>query len=414
MKKSTRHNLYLFTLLLSVVIIISFIVPGCGQPAASKPDAAAVKTPIKIGGSLPLTGPASYLGKFVKAGYDKWAEDINASGGLLGRKVELVIYDDQSDPKNAATLLDKVITVDKVNLLAGGYPGGSAAVQMPIAEQYRMVFISMGGQWDSFQKGFTFSFAAPPLMNKWWYDAIWDWIATIPQDQRPKTAAIYALNYISSMDAHKVAPDVMKKLGIEVAVYELYDFPLASAEPLISKAKAANADMFYQASGFEDGMMAIKAAKAMNYNPKIMVHGAATLVPAWNQMLKEDANYIISGVPINPKLPYPGIAELNKWYTAANPGAKYVPDYILLGYSWMQTLQKGVEGTGSLDNAKIRDYLRNNEISAVGGKFKFDKTGVPQPFSYAAQTINGQLELIYPLNVQSAKPVYPKPEWGSK
>jgi branched-chain amino acid transport system substrate-binding protein len=414
MNKRPLHGIRLIILAISLVTVISMVLLGCGQKAASPSAGETVTTPIKIGGSLPLTGPASYLGKFVKAGYDKWLEDINAKGGLLGRKVEMVIYDDQSDPKNAATLLDKVITVDKVNLLAGGYPGGSAAVQMPIAEQYRMVFVSMGGQWDSFQKGFTFSFAAPPLMNKWWYDAIWDWLATIPQDQRPKTAAVYALNYISSMDAYKVAPEVMKKLGIEVAVNELYDFPLASAEPMISKAKAANADMFYMASGFDDGMMAVKAAKAMNYNPKIMIQGAATLVPAWNQLLKEDANYIMSGVPINPKLPYPGIDELNKWYTAANPGAKYCPDYILLGYSWMQTLQKGVEGAGTVDNAKIRDYLRNNEVSVVGGKFKFDKTGVPAPFSYAAQTINGQLELIWPLNVQSAKPVYPKPEWGTK
>jgi len=413
MKKSVWQNRSLVTLALTIVVITTFLVSGCAQQTASKPTET-VTTPIKIGGSLPLTGPASYLGKFVKAGYDKCIEDVNAKGGLLGRKVELIIYDDQSLPSNAATLLDKVITVDKVDLLAGGYPGGSAAVQMPIAEQHRMVFVSMGGMWDSFQKGFTYSFAAPPLMNMWWYDAIFDWIASMPQEQRPKIAAVYALNNISSMDAYKKAPDDMKKLGIEIAAYELYDYPLASAEPMISKAKAANADLFYQGSGFEDGMMSIKAARSMNYNPKIMIQGAATLVPVWNDLLKEDANYIISGVPINPKLPYPGIAELNKWYTEQNPKAKYCPDYILLGYSWMQTLIKGVEGAGTLDQAKIRDYLRNNEISAVGGKFKFDKTGLPAPFSYAAQTLDGQLELIWPLNVRTAEPVYPKPAWGTK
>jgi branched-chain amino acid transport system substrate-binding protein len=412
MKKHSRHNLYLFTLLLSVVILISFIVPGCGQPAASKPDAAAVTTPIKIGGTLPLTGPSSYLGKFVKAGYDKCVEDINAKGGLLGRKVELTIYDDQSDPRQAATLLDKLVTVDKVNLLAGGYPGGSAAVQMPIAEQYRMVFISMGGQWDTFQKGFTYSFGAPPLMNKWWYDGIWGWIASMPKEQRPKTAAVYSLNYISSMDAHKAAPDVMKSLGIEMAVYELYDAPLASADSLVSKAKAANADLFYQQSSFEDGILTIKACKSMGYNPKILIQGTASLVPAWNQLLAADANNVITGMPISNKLPYPGIAEINKWYADANPPAKNCPEYILLGYSWMQTLQKGVEGANSLDQGKIRDYLHNNEISTICGKFKFDKTGLPAPYSFAGQTQNGQLELIWPLNVHSAEPVYPKPDWG--
>jgi len=410
--KSIRNSL-LYSLVLSI-IIAALILPGCAPQAAKQPAGETVTTPIKIGGSLPLTGPASYLGKLVKVGYDKWLEDVNAKGGLMGRKVEMTIYDDQSDPKNAATLLDKVITVDKVNLLAGGYPGGSAAVQMPIAEQYRMVYISMGGQWDSFQKGFTFSFASPPLMTKWWNIATFDWIASMPQDQKPKKAAVFSLNYISSLDAYNDMPDIMKKLGIELVINELYDTPLASAEPLVSKAKSAGADLFFQQSGFEDGILGVKAAKALGYNPKVMIYGTGPIVPGWLQLLGPDANYIVNGMPISNKLPNPGIAELNKWYVEKNPTVKAAPEYILLGYSWMQTLQKAVEGAGTLDQAKVRDWLRGNKVSAVGGEFTFDKQGLPAPFSYAAQAINGQLELIWPQNVQTAKPVYPKPEWGTK
>jgi branched-chain amino acid transport system substrate-binding protein len=414
MRKQPLQGVRWIVLAITLVTIISLTLLGCGQPPASQSAAETAKTPIKIGGSLPLTGPSSYLGKFVKAGYDKCVEDINAKGGLLGRKVELVIYDDQTDPQNAATLLDKVITVDKVNLLAGGYPGGSAAVQMPIAEQYRMVYISMGGQWDSFQKGFTYSFASPPLMTKWWNNAIWDWIASMPADQKPKKAAVFSLNYISSMDAVNDMPDTMKRLGIELAYNEVYDYPLASAEPLITKAKNAGADLFFQQSGFDDGILGVKASKALGYNPKVMIYGTGPIVPAWLQLLGPDANYIVNGMPISNKLSNPGIAELNKWYVANNPNFKAAPEYVLLGYSWMQTLQKAVEGAGTLDQAKVRDWLRANKVSVVGGDFTFDKQGLPAPYSYAAQAVNGQLELIWPLNVQTAKPIYPKPEWGAK
>jgi len=122
----------------------------------------AAEKPIVIGGSLPLTGTFSATGKWVERGYQFWLEEVNGRGGILGRPVRLVIYDDKSDAKEAVNLAEKVITVDKVDLLLGGYPGTACTAVMPLAEKYKMVYVSMGGHMKSFSQGYTYSFGSPP------------------------------------------------------------------------------------------------------------------------------------------------------------------------------------------------------------------------------------------------------------
>ncbi|RPJ00925.1 MAG: ABC transporter substrate-binding protein, partial [Deltaproteobacteria bacterium] len=104
--------------------------------------AISAEKPILIGGSLPLTGTFSATGKWVEKGYQFWAEEVNARGGMMGRPVKLVIYDDKSDAKEAVNLAEKAITVDKVDLLLGGYPGTACTAVMPVAEKYKMVYVS--------------------------------------------------------------------------------------------------------------------------------------------------------------------------------------------------------------------------------------------------------------------------------
>src|SRR3990172_5924355 len=105
-------------------------------------SAIAAEKPIVIGGSLPLTGTFSATGKWVERGYQFWAEEINGKGGIVGRPVKLLIYDDKSDAKEAVNLAEKAITVDKVDLLLGGYPGTACTAVMPVAEKYKMVYVS--------------------------------------------------------------------------------------------------------------------------------------------------------------------------------------------------------------------------------------------------------------------------------
>jgi len=88
------------------------------------------------------------------------------------------------------------------------------------------------------------------------------------------------------------------------------------------------------------------------------------------------------------------------------------PLYFGFGYAWMQTLQQGVEGAKTLDNTKIRDWLKTHEVKTIAGNFKFDEKGLPKPFVYLTQVIDGKVELIWPPDMRSHEPVYPKPAWG--
>jgi branched-chain amino acid transport system substrate-binding protein len=371
----------------------------------------AQQKPIKIGGSLAITGPLADNASWIRRGYEYWAEKINKSGGLLSRPVELIIYDDEGRPDKAVQLLEKAITVDKVDLLLGGYGGASCAAQMPVAEKYRMVYVSMGGHMASFSQGFKYSFSATPMMGEWLSVAFFHFLEGLPAKDRPKTAAFIRLN--NPIGRSGVIPERKgaEKLGIKIVLEEFYDSPMTSADALISKCKERNAELLYCTEFFPDAVLTVRASKALGYNPKFFQQSIAATSPAWVKTLGPDGNYVYQGVIITNSLPTPGIHELNQ-VAKERWGQPAAPEYFLFGYSWVETLQQGVEGAKSLKQDAIRDYLRNNEMSIISGKFKFDEKGLPPPYSYVVQVINGKTEVVYPFDKQTAKPVYPKPPWG--
>jgi branched-chain amino acid transport system substrate-binding protein len=371
----------------------------------------AQQKPIKIGGSLAITGPLAENATWIKRGYEYWAEKINKSGGLLGRPVELIIYDDEGKPDKAVQLLEKAITVDKVDLLLGGYAGPSCAAQMPVAEKYGMVYVSMGGHMASFSQGFKYSFSATPMMGEWLSVAFFNFLEGLPAKGRPQTAAFIRLN--NPIGRSGVIPERKgaEKLGIKIVLEEFYDSPMTSADALISKCKERNADLLYCTEFFPDAVLTVRASKALGYNPKFFQQSIAATSPAWIKTLGSDANYVYQGVIMTNSLPTPGIRELNRvakerWDQPA------APEYFLFGYSWVETLQRGGEGAKSLKQDAIQDYLRKNEISIISGKFKFDERGLPPPYSYVVQVINGKTEVVFPFDKQTTKAVYPKPPWG--
>lgn len=372
--------------------------------------AGAQQKSIVIGGSLPLTGVWAETAKVIQKGYEFWVEETNSKGGLLGRPVKLIIYDDEGKPDSAVKLAEKAITVDKVDLLLGGYPGTAARPVMPVAEKYKMVYVSMGGHMASFTQGYTYSFGAPPLMGEWWFLGAFQWLETFPADQRPKRAAVYIMNnpvgtaLLSSIDEYT------KKLGIQVVINERYNLPLPSAEPLVMKAKQMNCDLFVSGGVFPDGVMTVKAAKALKYNPKAYFQGVGSAIPAWTKELGEDGNGIISGTSYHEKVNNPSNKMLIK-RVKEKLNLDSVDTYFGFSVAWLQTLFAGVEGTKGLDQTQIRDWLRKNKVETVAGAFTFDEKGLPPPFTYATQVVNGKIELIYPADIRSHKGIYPKPAW---
>jgi len=372
--------------------------------------AAQVRRPIRIGCTLPLTGPFADTGVWVQRGYQYWAEEVNRRGGLLGRPVDLRVLDDASSVERATSLLERLITVDRVDLILGGYPGTSAAAQMLVAERYRKVYVSMGGHMASFLRGFKYSFGAPPLMGQWWYNGVWKWLETMSPGVRPQRAAAITINNAVGQAVRENMLEGLKKLGIPLVMDELYTVPLASAEPLVQKAKASGADLFIANGFFGDGVQTVRAMKALDYNPKLFLQGVGSLIPEWVKELGPDGDYVVSGTPLHHKLPFPGIARLarvaRERYNLAEP-----PLYFLFGYAWAQALQRAVEGTRSLKDDDLVAYLRSHTILTIAGSLRFDERGLPEPYEYTTQIIDGKVEIIWPPSFRTASPVYPKPPW---
>lgn len=372
--------------------------------------AGAQQNPIVLGGSLPLTGAWAETAKVIQKGYQFWVEETNAKGGLLGRPIKLVIYDDEGKVDSAVKLAEKAITVDKVDLLLGGYPGTTCRPVMPVAEKYKMVYISMGGHMASFTQGYTYSFGAPPLMGEWWFLGGFQWLEGFPADQRPKRAAVYMMNNPVGTSLLSSIDEYTKKLGIQVVINEKYNLPLPSAEPLVMKAKQMNCDLFVSGGVFPDGVMTVKAAKALKYNPKAYFQGVGSAIPAWTKELGQDGNGIVSGVSYHEGLNNPSNKMLIK-RVKEKLNLDTVDTYFGQAVAWLQTLFTGVEGAKGLDQTKIRDWLKTNKVETVAGTFTFDERGLPPAFTYATQVVDGKIELIYPAEVRSHKGIYPKPAW---
>ena len=191
----------------------------------------------------------------------------------------------------------------------------------------------------------------------------------------------------------------------------MYNLPLSDATPLVSKTKGRGAEIFCCLSFFDDGVMLTRAAKAMNYNPKLIFQLLASTVPAWMKELGEDGNNVLSWAWWDPRLPFPGNERINE---AAKSRFKVpaAPTFFGLGYSWMKTLELAVQGANTLDDLKIRDFLRSSRFDLPYGKgITFNKAGLPPPFVFLNQTAGGRVGLVWPKDVATTKLIYPRLPW---
>ncbi len=398
-----------------VAVLVSLAMVLAALPVFSQTAKISIPSgnPIKIGGSLPLTGLNSEQAKWVKAGYEAWAEDVNKKGGLLGRPVKLIIYDDEGNPDKAMTYYDRAITVDKVDLVFGGYSGPVIVALMPLMEKYKKVFVGMGGHGKAFEQGYTYSFASPPQMAEWSYLSVAGLLDDlIPKKDWPKTAALLTMNNVIGLSALPTIVKALEDRGVKVTVNEIYNVPLSDATPLVSKAKGRGGEYLICQGLFDDTVMIMRSVKAQRYNPKIIWNILASRIPAWFKELGADGDYVLANSFFPAGLPYPGNDRIRE-AARRKFGLPQPPDFFAIAYCWMYTLEQGVRGANSLDDTKIRDYLRSRPFDLpYGNGIKFDARGLPAAFNFSVQSKDGKNEIIWPKDAATSKLVYPRPNWS--
>ena len=349
--------------------------------AIAAPALAQSKDPIKIGFGMALTGPLSPNGKQALLGMKIWEEETNAKGGLLGRPVKIVYYDDQSNPSTVPGIYTKLMDVDKVDLVLGGYGTNMVAPAMPVAMQKKKTFIGL------FALDVNHEFKYPqyfsmlptgPTPKESFTEGFFQVAAA--QKPKPTTLAIAAEDAEFSRNAADGARANAKKYGVKIVYDKTYPPNTTDYTPIVRALQAANADMVIVCSYPLSSVGIVLAANEIGLKPKMFGGGMVGLqATVFKNKLGPKLNGIVNyetWVP-SEKMMKPA-AEFFKKYQA-RAGAEGIDPlgYYLggWGYAYISVLGDAIKGAKSIEDSKLADYLRKNEFKTIMGDVRFGKSG---------------------------------------
>ena len=346
------------------------------------PAAAQDKKPLKIGFSMALTGPLAGAGKAALIAMEIWREDVNKKGGILGRQVEFVYYDDATSPAKVPGIYSKLLNVDKVDLVVSSYGTNEISPAMPLVMRKGMVFMALFGLAvnDKFKYDRYFQIMpAGPVPKDDWSRGFFE-IAS-KQNPKPKTIALLAEDADFALAAVAGARRHAKRLGLKIVYDKTFPFGSPDVTSVMQAIKAANADLVYVGSYPGGSVALVKAANELDLKTKMFGGGMVGLQFAGIQknlgpMLNGIVNYDF-WVP-EPTLNFPGVNEfLAKYQEAAkgkgvDPFGHYLPPY---AYAYLQVLGDAINKVGSLDQKKLAEYIHKTTFDTVVGKVKFGKNG---------------------------------------
>jgi branched-chain amino acid transport system substrate-binding protein len=344
---------------------------------------AAAQTPITIGFGMALTGGLAPNGKAALLAMQIWESDINAKGGLLGRPVKLIYYDDQSNPATIPGIYTKLLDVDKVDLIISGYGTNMIAPAMPIIMQHNRTFLSLLGLAVNtefkYPKYFSFTPTGGPEPKQSFAEGFF--AVAMAQSPRPQTLAIVGADAEFPHNAMDGARALAKKYGLKVVYDQTYPPQTTDYTPIVRAIQATNPDLVLVCSYPPDTVGVIRAAHEVGLKTKLFGGG---MVGLQSTAIKVQLGPLLNGiVDYDFWLPWSGLAndqakDFLKKYQAKAPSAGVDPlGYYLppFAYGDMQVLQQSVEGTQSLDQDKLADYLRTHTFKTVVGDVKFGATG---------------------------------------
>ena len=358
-----------------VILMIGALLVGGVSPAGAQ-------DPIKIGFGMALTGGLAGGGKGCLIGMKLWEEDVNKRGGLLGRKVQLVYYDDQTKGSTVPGIYTKLLDVDKVHFVVSGYGTNLIAPAMPIVIERKLAFPGLFGLANNEKHNYPGYFQIMPAGPR----PALDWTNTflevaIRQSPKPQTIAIVGADAEYPHNAIDGMRENVKKHGLKVVYDSFYPPTTTDFTPIVRSIKALNPDVVFVASYPPDTSGMVLAAHEVGLRPKLFGGGMvgaqfSALLTKLGPKLNGIVNYDF-WVP-EPTMNFPGIDDFLKRYqaVAAKEGVDLLGHYLPpWGYAYLQVLGQAIEGSKSLDQQKVIDYIRTKEHDTIVGKVKFGPNG---------------------------------------
>jgi branched-chain amino acid transport system substrate-binding protein len=347
------------------------------------PHAANAAEPIRVGMTMALTGGVAPIGKQVLAALQIWRDDVNAKGGLLGRPVELVYYDDQSNPANIPGLYTKLIDVDKVDLLIGPYATNMVAPAIPVLMQFKKTTIGILANAANsklhYKQYFSMLPTGPEPQKSFAYGFFQ---LAAAQKPRPTTVAIVAADAEFAQNAADGARQTIKEMGgFQLIADQKYPPSTTDFAPIMHAVAALNPDILYVAAYPPDSVGIVRAANEIGLTPKMF---GGTLIGLLVTPIKMQLGPLMNGIVENevflptPAFTFPGTLDVLAKYRPMAQAQHLDPlgwAFVPLGYAAGQVLAEAVEGTKSLDQVKLAEYMHTHSFSTVVGDISFGPDG---------------------------------------
>jgi branched-chain amino acid transport system substrate-binding protein len=370
--------------------------------------------PLRVGTSLPLTGERAQLGLATRSGYEVWQDMVNMGGGLLGRRVDLDVRDNRSSPNLVAADYQHLIGRDRRELLLGSF---SSLLNLPasaVAERGGMLFVCPScGSPEIFKRGLHQLFFAQPATGVHQADLFAQWVASLPPEQRPRTAAYPILDDPFARPVIEGIRRQLEAIGVKTVYHEVYPEDTRNFLTIAYRIKLTGADLVAHGAAFEDGVGLVRSFVKLRYSPRVLFQ--TTAPTEGEQFLDEigarNANGVFFAVSWSPDANYPRNQDFVRAYRDRFGGTP--SEDAADAFAAAQIVQAAVEAVGSLDQAKLADWLHANTVQTILGPMSWDERGAPEGSFILGQWQRGSSRIVLPRNVADTDTiVFPKPDWA--
>ena len=340
--------------------------------------ALAQSAPIKIGIGIAQTGTLGGGGKAALLALQMWVEDVNAKGGLLGRKVELLAYDDQSNPATTPGIYTKLLDVDKVDLLIAPYGTVPTAPIMPLVKQRGLLLMG----------NFSFQVNHTVKHDMWFNNAPWgdatSWtegFLRVGQNIGAKTIAFIAADQEFAQNLANGAKEIAKKSGLKTVYEQNYPPTTVDFSAMIRAIRAAKPDMVFVCSYPNDSVAIVRAVNEIGVGPTVKLFGGGMVGLQFTPVMESlgsSLNGIVNYHSYVPGMKYPGIEDFLQRYAKKAAEAKvdplgfYLPPF---NYAIGQILEQATAATRSLDQKLLAKYLHSHEFDTIVGPISWGPDG---------------------------------------
>jgi branched-chain amino acid transport system substrate-binding protein len=375
--------------------------------------AAIAQNTVKIGVITSLTGAQAAFGEAHKNGYSIALDEINAKGGVLGKKIELDFYDDQSKPDQAVQGVSKLVDQDHVAVLLGAYSSeNTKAIINPVTTHQIPLVIptaTADNVMDS-KSPWVFRICAGAK------DYATATVEFLKHNGAPKTIAIVYEKTNFGQANMQAMKEAAQAAGINVVAVEEYEARAPDYKAVLRRVKDKNPEVIYFCSYLLDATTLMRQSQEVDFNPKYFTSAGTGFAAAEFPTAKgagKNAEFTFSVSQWLPEAPWPGSKEFDAEYFKRNNSH---PQYhAMQAYQSLMTAAQAINSAKSLDPAKVRDALKNiNLKTSAFGPVKFDANGQNQHVVLITQIQGGKYVVVYPSNVATAKPIIPAPEWAKR